>query len=119
MRALLIDRLRHLPLRRKLMVLILTVSGMVLFTATSVFMIDEVYTFQQKHQHELMTFADILSHNVKYDLGFDEPAPAQTVLASLSKSRQIVAAYLFARDGRHFADRDRPRARAVRGFAVR
>jgi len=109
--------LRNMPIRRKLMVLIMAVSGMVLFAATSVFIGNEAYTFQQKHHQELATFAEIIGHNVKYDLSFDEPAPSQQVLSSLSGNRQIVGAYLFTRDGRQFASYLRPGALAENPLA--
>lgn len=97
------NMLRNLPIRAKLVVLTMAVSGMVLFTATSVFMLNEAYTFQSKNRHELEAIAGIIAQNTNFDLLFGEPGPAKSTLSSLSKSQQVVAAYLFTMDGALFA----------------
>ncbi len=103
MLAALLKYLRNLPIKTKLIVLIMAVCGMVLFFATTVFMLNEAYTFHQKQQQELVTFAGIIAKNTNYDLSFGEPAPAQSTLSTLGTSRQIVAAHLFTMEGAQFA----------------
>ncbi|HEX7069197.1 MAG TPA: ATP-binding protein [Rhodothermales bacterium] len=95
--------MRNLPIRRKLMTVILVTSGAVLLLTCSAFFLYEYITFRQASVRQLLTLGQIVATNSTAALAFDDHAAANEILAALRAERQIVAAGLYDEDGRLFA----------------
>src|SRR6266508_3056975 len=94
---------RDLPLKRKLMLVIFLTSAAVLLLACAALMVDEVLTFRQDLVRDVTVLADVLAKNTTAALAFQNETDAQDTLAALRAEAHIVAACLYAKDGRRFA----------------
>lgn len=95
--------LRDLPIRRKLMTMILGTSGVVLFLTCAAFLAYEVYSFRRSSVQQLSTLGRIVADNSTAALAFDNPDDATEILAALKAERHIAAAALYDAEGRLFA----------------
>jgi len=92
-----------LPIRRKLMTIILGTSAVVLLIVCSTFLGYEFITFRQASVQQLSTLGEIIATNSTAALAFDVPDDARAVLTALAAERHIVAACLYDKQGRLFA----------------
>ncbi len=92
-----------LPIRRKLMTIMLGTSGVVLLLVCSVFLGYEVLAFRTSSVQQLSTLGDVIAANSTAALAFDNRDDASEVLAALAAERHIVAACLYDNQGRLFA----------------
>jgi signal transduction histidine kinase len=112
-----VRRIRHLRLRdasiqRKLTVIIMLTSSVALLLACGAFVTYDLITFRGELVRELSTLAEIIGTNSTAALAFNDKHSAEETLAALSAERHIVTVYIYAKDGRVFAEyqrRDRPR----------
>src|SRR6266536_4333217 len=95
--------LRDAPIRRKLMTIMLMISGLVLLLTCAAFLIYDLLTFRQTAVRELSTLGKIVAANSTAALAFQNQDDAREVLAALKADRHIVAATLYDRRGRRFA----------------
>jgi PAS domain S-box-containing protein len=95
--------LRHAPIRRKLMTIMLLTSGLVLLLTCAAFMAFEVVTFRQAAVRELSTVGQIIAANSTAALAFQNPDDAREVLAALRAEPHILSAMLYDADGRVFS----------------
>jgi signal transduction histidine kinase len=94
---------RNLPIQRKLMVIILGTSVVVLLLTCSAFLAYEVITFRRTSVRQLSTLGEVIALNSTAVLAFESADDATEVLGALRAERHVVAAALYDRHGRLFA----------------
>jgi PAS domain S-box-containing protein len=94
---------RNTPIRRKLMLILMLISGVVVLLTCGAFVVNELLTFKDKAFQSLNTLGDVIATNSTASLAFDNEADATEVLSTLKARPQIVAAALYDRQGRLFA----------------
>ncbi|MCI0605094.1 HAMP domain-containing protein [bacterium] len=92
-----------LSIRRKLMVIILSTSGIVLLLTAVAFISYEWLTFRRSLVINVTTLARVVSDNCTAALAFRNPADAREVLNALKAEKTIKAAVLYDHDGELFA----------------
>jgi PAS domain S-box-containing protein len=96
-------RLADLPIRKKLVVVIMMTSGAVVLLTCVVFFTYEYFTYRQTTVRELSTLGAIIAANSTAALAFDDPGDAGEILSALRAEPQIVAAYLYDKEGKIFS----------------
>jgi uncharacterized membrane protein affecting hemolysin expression len=95
--------LRDLPIRRKLIVVVMGASALALLTASGMLLAWDVVRFRADLSEDLQTLATIIADNSTAALSFDDPATAAETLAALAAKPQVTAAAIYGKDGRIFA----------------
>ncbi|HKB56023.1 MAG TPA: ATP-binding protein [Lacunisphaera sp.] len=96
-------RLKHMPIRRKLMLIILLTSGVVMLLMRGAFFTYEYLTFRSATVRQLSILGEILAANSTAALAFENPEDAKEILSALQAERHVVAAALYDRKGRLFS----------------
>jgi PAS domain S-box-containing protein len=96
-------RFRDLPIRRKLMTIILLTSGSVTILTCASFLAYEFYTFRERMIRQLNTLGEIIATNSTAALAFDSQDDAQEILSALKAEPHVVAAALYDKNGKLFA----------------
>jgi signal transduction histidine kinase len=94
---------RNLSIRRKLTLIIISVSALVLLVST---LINVVHGYRERRAsliQEISTLADIVGRNSDAAILFEDPGRAQSMLDSLSAKSEIESAYIFKKDRDLFA----------------
>jgi len=94
---------KDIPIQKKLMRVILLISGIVLFVTCLTFFSYEFYTFRKATKEKLATIAKLISVNSTAALAFKDAENAEETLAALKAEAHIVAACLYDEDGKVFA----------------
>lgn len=94
---------RDLPIKRKLMLIMMVTSSVVLLLACAAFVTYELVLFRRTMVRDLSTLAGIIGSNSTAALAFNDQRSAEETLAALRAEPHIVSACLYARDGRVFA----------------
>jgi PAS domain S-box-containing protein len=94
---------RDTPIRRKLMLILMLISGVVVLVTCGAFVANELLTFKDKAFQSLTTLGDVIAANSTASLAFDNEADATEVLSALKARPQIIAAALYDRNGKLFA----------------
>ena len=105
---------KNLPVRQKLMVIILSTSSAVLVLTCAAFFAYELINFRETTVRSVASVAKITAANSTAALTFDNQGDAREVLAALESEPNIVAASLYLRDGRLFSRY--PEDRAIETF---
>ena len=92
-----------LPIRKKLIVIILSTSGIVLLLTGVAFMSYEWITFRRGLVQNVTTVAKVIADNCTAALAFRSPGDAREILNALQAERNITAAVLYDHDGEVFA----------------
>src|ERR1700756_3860631 len=95
--------LRDLPIKRKLMVVILLTSSLALLLMGSALIVYELITFRHTVAVNMNVLAQIIGSNSTAALAFDDPKNAREILGGLLAENQIKAAAIYDRHGRIFA----------------
>ena len=95
--------LRDLPIRRKLMTILLLITGATLTLTCLAFIGYEYVSFRTAATHNLATLGRIVANNSTAALAFDNRDDAQQVLAALRAEPHVVAAGLYDAHGALFA----------------
>ena len=95
--------LRNLPVKRKLMVVILLTSSVALLLMGSALVIYERIAFRHALAVNMNVLAQIIGSNSTAALAFDDPKNAREILGALLAENQIKAAAIYDRNGRIFA----------------
>lgn len=95
--------LAKLPIRRKLMMVIMLTSGSVVLLTLISFLAYEYFAFRKSTVRELSIMGSILATNSTAALAFDSPAEAGDILSALQAESQIVSACLYDTAGNVFA----------------
>ena len=91
------------PIKRKLIVILMLTSGVVLLLTCGAFFTYELLTFTDRSFQSLATLGEVIASNSTASLAFDNDADATEVLSALRARPQIIAAALYDRNGRLFA----------------
>lgn len=94
---------KDIPIRKKLLRVILLINGIVLFVTCFTFLIYEFYIFRDSTIEKLSTIGKIISVNSTATLAFDDHESAKEILNSLKTEPHIVMACLYDKDGKLFA----------------
>src|SRR6185503_12410992 len=95
--------LRDLPIKRKLILVILLTSTFALWLMGTALITYEFVTFRRSLAANMSVLADIVGTNSTAALAFDDPANAREILAALSAENQVTAAALYDQKGNLFA----------------
>lgn len=96
-------KLRDLPIRRKLTIILLLMSIAVMVLMRGAFFTYEYLTFREATVRQLTMLGGILSANSTAALAFDNPADAREILAALAAEPHVTSAALYDRNARFFA----------------
>jgi diguanylate cyclase (GGDEF)-like protein len=93
------ERIRDIPIQRKLMLLIMVTSGIVLLVTSLVFVIREASNLSRGVWEDIEATADIIGKNTATALMFNDPKAAKETMDGLSSKSGILAAYVLDSDG--------------------
>ncbi len=99
---------QELPLKRKLMLVILVTCAMVLSLACAAIAVYEMDTYRRTVRHEAGVLADVLATNCQAALAFADAEAATGILRAVQADPNLIAARLFDRSGTLFAEYVRP-----------
>lgn len=94
---------RNLSIRRKLTLIIISVSAVVLLISTLTNFINEYWSRRAGLIQEISTIAEIVGRNSDASILFEDPARAQSILESLSAKAEIESAFIFKENRELFA----------------
>ncbi len=94
-------------IKRKQMLIIMLITSVALLLACAAFGAYEVLTFRRTMLGNVTTLAEIIGNNSAVALDFDDPKAGEETLGSLKAEPNIVAACLYDKTGRVFAQFDR------------
>ena len=92
-----------IPVRRRLMRMLLLTSGVAILFTCSLFIGYEFFIFRGSLERQLATLGRAIAANSTAALAFDNPDDARTVLAAFRADPHIVAAALYDQSGELFA----------------
>jgi signal transduction histidine kinase/DNA-binding response OmpR family regulator len=95
--------LRATSIQRKLTLVIMLVTTLALLVAAAQFVLNDVRDYRRRVVDDLAILTRILGQNVTPTLEFDDPKVAEQILASFQAKPHILAAAVYARDGKLFA----------------
>ncbi len=94
--------LHDIPLRRKLIAVIMLTVGLALLLAVGAFVGIEIYGYRTAQKRELALLAQVVGESSSAALEFKDPDEAKRLLANLKVHRHIVSAAILDREGRIF-----------------
>ncbi len=94
---------KDIPIRKKLLRVILLINGIILLVTCLTFLVYEFYVFRKATTEKLSTIGKIISVNSTAALVFDDHDAGREILASLKTEPHIVAACLYNKEGNLFA----------------
>jgi len=100
--------LRNIPIRRKLTLLIVTISTVSLLLASLAFITSDRISIQQTVSDTHRTLAGIIAANSRAALLLADPVTAQETLGFLNKQQHIQAAVIYSMNGKEFASYIKP-----------
>jgi signal transduction histidine kinase/DNA-binding response OmpR family regulator/HPt (histidine-containing phosphotransfer) domain-containing protein len=95
--------LNRLPLRRKLMVIIVAVSGSALLLACIAIIAYDLRALRDNQIEQMTTLADVIGQNASAALAFNDRAAANEILAGSRYVPSVVVSCLYLPDGSLFA----------------
>lgn len=96
-------RLRDLPIKRKLVGVMVLTSFAVLLLTSIVLLAYELYSYKQSTRRSLLTIADIIAANSTAVLIYDDHKLATEILSALRAEPEITAAALYDKQGHLYA----------------
>ncbi len=91
--------LRDLPIQKKLMRIILLISGTILIVTSMAFFAYEFYAFRRNITQKISTLAQIIATNSTAALAFDDQETAAETLTALKAEPHIVGAAIYNNKG--------------------
>jgi signal transduction histidine kinase len=98
------QRIADLPVRRKLLLIVMLASGGALLAANAGLFLADYFRFRRELVRDLESLAEVIAENCTAALAFDDPRAAAETLAALGAKRPVVAAAVYRADGRRFAE---------------
>ncbi len=95
--------LRNVPIKRKLMLVIMVTSTCALLLMGSALITYELITFRRSLALNMNVLAQIIGSNSTAALAFRDPKNAQEILSALSAEKQVTAAAIYDENGEIFA----------------
>ncbi len=93
------DILRDLSIKHKMMIISLSVTGIVIFLASAIHILDEIIIFRDSATHELNVKAEFIRRNLIHPLKSDDPQRVAEVLMFLKTTPHVVQAVVYRKDG--------------------
>ena len=93
-----------MPIQKKLMRIILLISGIILLVISSVFFAYEFYAFRINTSRKLATLARVIATNSTAALAFDDQEAATETLKALKNEPHVIAAALYDKRGHLFSN---------------
>jgi len=93
----------NLSIRRKQTLIMLLISGVVLFLACTAFVAYDTVNFRRGLVERVSVLADAIGNNCAAAIDFNDPKTAADTLAALRADDNIVSACVYSRDGKVFA----------------
>lgn len=90
-------------IQRKLMRMLLLVSGIILLVTCTSFFAYEIFTFRQTTTNQLSTLGEIIAANSTAALAFDDADNANEILNALRAEKHIISACIYNKDGKLFS----------------
>ncbi len=94
---------RDLPIRHKLMLILMLTSGVALLLACTAYIVSDQMETRQEKVRGLTILAEVVGKNSAAALTFLDPKAAQEILAGLEVQRNIVYAAIYTGKGQVFA----------------
>ena len=95
--------LKDTPIRKKLMAIILVISGSVLLLTCTAFFVYEFVSFRHSTIRHISTLGEVICSNSTAALAFDNQDDAREILSALKSEPHIVAASLYDENDRLFS----------------
>ncbi len=95
--------LRNIPIRRKLMFIILATSGVVMLLMRTAFFTYEYLAFRQLIQRHVSSLGTVLAANTSAALAFSNQEDAREILSALRGEPEMIAAAIYNENGHLFA----------------
>ena len=105
--------LQNVPIRQKLILIIMLATGLALLLAGVVLIAFEYVRSRQKMKEDLASLAEVIAQNSTAVLSFNDPDAARETLKTLEVREPIVAGAIYDQEGRLFAQYVRPGERPV------
>src|SRR3989442_15002708 len=96
-------KLKENTIQRKLVRIVLLISGVVLLLASTTILTYEFLTFRQTTIQQASTLGQIIAANSTAALAFDNPADAAEILSAVKAAQPIVGAALYTKEGKLFS----------------
>ena len=97
-----LEFLRHLPVKRKLLVLTLVACGVILLLACAGLFGFQVFIFKKTFARHLTTLAAVVSANASGPVTFGDKKAAEEILGALAAEDKVAAARIDLPDGTEF-----------------
>jgi signal transduction histidine kinase len=94
---------RDLPIKKKLNIVIIFTSGVVLLLAALAFVITDVITVRRQMITEIFTLADLVGINSRAGLLFNNSGTIEKNIMALKVNPNIILTHVFSKDGKIFA----------------
>ncbi|MGH8303124.1 MAG: ATP-binding protein, partial [Steroidobacteraceae bacterium] len=95
--------LRNVPIRRKLMFMVLVTTGAVLAVTCAAFIGYQYASYRAAARHTVQTLGDVIASNSTAAVAFDNAPDETDVLAALHAERRIIGAAVYDASGSLFA----------------
>lgn len=95
--------LQNVPIRQKLILIIMVATGLALLLAGVVLIVFEYVRSRQEMADDLTSLAEVIAQNSTAALSFNSPDDAKETLSSLEVRKEIVAGAVYDQEGRLFA----------------
>lgn len=106
-------RLRNVPIRQKLILLIMLATGLALLLAGVVLIVFEYVRSRQEMAEDLTSLAEVIAQNSTAVLSFNDPDTATDTLKTLEARERVVAGAIYDQEGDLFAKYERAGERPV------
>jgi hypothetical protein len=97
------NRYRNLPVRHKLLIIIMFTAGVALWLACGAILTYDQISKRAEMQRDLEVLSEIIGLNSTAALTFHDPRAAEEVLSALKAMPHIVSARIYTADGMPFA----------------
>ncbi len=101
-------RYRNLAVKQKLRLIVMATVSLVLLLACAAVLPYDQIAARDSMRNDLGVLADIFSANSSAALSFNDRSAAEELLSTLQAKQHVVAAFLYAADGKLFATYYRP-----------
>lgn len=96
-------RFEDLSIKRKILIIIMSVSCIALFIVCMAFVFLQWQWFRQSMVRDLSTLADVIGYNCSASLVFDDKDDARETLETLKARDSIIAGSVYTKEGNAFA----------------
>ena len=106
-------QIRDMPIRRKLMLIVMAMTGLALLLAAVGIILADLVLFRGYLKNDLSALAHIIADNTTASLAFEDPTAATETLNTLRARTHVVTGCIFGRGGELFAEYRREQSSAA------